>query len=97
MLQPAWNTIALWLYNHEFIAVWLEGVALVAIFFWDRLDSRKQHEEMLAELEIMRTQALATETAANASAKSAEALINSERAWIIPELIPQAARFSDNQ
>jgi hypothetical protein len=31
--------------------------------------------------------------AANAATKSADALINSERAWVIAELIPQALRF----
>jgi hypothetical protein len=44
----------------------------------------------------MQNQARATETAANAATKSAEALINSERAWIIAELIPQAVRYMDN-
>lgn len=39
-----------WLKNYDFIALWLEGIALVAIFIWDRLDSRKQHEETLAQL-----------------------------------------------
>jgi len=90
------ETIINWLRTYEFIAIWLEGIALVAIFVWDRLDSRKQHEETLAQMEIMRGQARATETAANAATKSAEVLINSERAWIIAELIPQAVRTSDN-
>jgi hypothetical protein len=90
------ETVINWLKTYDFIAIWLEGIALVAIFVWDRLDSRKEHEETLAQMEIMRGQALATETAANAATKSAEALINSERAWIIAELIPQAVRTSDN-
>lgn len=89
------ETVINWLKTYEFIAIWLEGIALVAIFVWDRLDSRKQHEETLAQMEIMRGQARATETAANAATKSAEALINSERAWVIAELLPQAVRASD--
>jgi len=90
------ETIINWLKTYDFIAIWLEGIALVAIFVWDRLDSRKQHEETLAQMEIMGNQARATETAANAANKSAEALINSERAWIVAELVPQAVRFGDN-
>jgi len=85
-----------WFDSHQYLALWLEGVALLAIFIWDRLDSRKQHEETLAQMEVMRNQARATETAANAATKSAEALINSERAWIIAELVSQAVRTSDN-
>jgi hypothetical protein len=91
------ETITNWLKTYESIAIWLEGIALVAIFVWDRLDSRKQHEETLAQMEVMRNQARATETAANAATKSVEALINSERAWIIAELVPQAVRASDKE
>lgn len=45
-----------WLRNYDFIAIWLEGAALVAIFIWDRLDSRKQHEETLAQLKVSQEQ-----------------------------------------
>ena len=37
-------------------------------------------------MDIMRNQASATETAATAANKSADALINSERAWVFAEL-----------
>jgi hypothetical protein len=94
-----------WLQTHEqSLAIWLEGLALVAIFglelkeYWRQgADRIEQHKQTLAQIEIMQNQARATETAANAATKSAEALINSERAWIIAELIPQAVRASNNQ
>lgn len=47
-----WN----WLSTHEWLAIWLEGIALVAIFIWDRLDSRSQHEETMAQLEVSQKQ-----------------------------------------
>jgi hypothetical protein len=50
------ETIINWLKTYEFIAIWLEGIALVAIFIWDRLDSRKQHEETLAQLQVSQEQ-----------------------------------------
>ena len=85
-----------WFDSHQYLALWLEGIALLAIFIWDRIDASQQHKQTLAQMEIMQNQARATETAANAATKSAEVLINSERAWIIAELIPQAVRTSDN-
>src|SRR6266403_2128216 len=50
------KTIINWLKAYEFIAIWLEGIALVAIFIWDRLDGRKQHEETLAQLQVSQKQ-----------------------------------------
>ncbi len=93
-----------WFDSHQYFALWIEGGALVAIFFLDWWEYRKQaadrmeqHKETVAQMEIMRNQARATETAANAATKSAESLINSERAWVIAELVPQAVRASNNQ
>jgi hypothetical protein len=86
-----------WFDSHQYVALWLEGIALLAIFIWDRIDAYQQHKQTLAQMEIMQNQARATETAANAATKSAQALINSERAWVIAELIPQAVRASNNQ
>lgn len=95
-----WHTMSViwaWLRtNEQSIAIWLAGLALVAIFIWDRTDNCQQHEQTVAQMELLRTQALATETAANAASRSAEALINSERAWIIVELVLQAVRVGDN-
>jgi len=33
-----------WLTKYEAIAIWLEGIALLLIFFWDRFDARDQIE-----------------------------------------------------
>ncbi len=63
-----------WLDSHQYLALWLEGIALLAIFVWDRWDSHQQHKQTLAQMAIMQNQARATETAANAATKSAEAL-----------------------
>jgi hypothetical protein len=79
-----------WLLEHEqSVAIWLEGLALVAIFalelkeyFRQGRDRKEQHEQTLAQMEIMRNQALATDTAAKAALLTAQSLVNSERAWI---------------
>jgi hypothetical protein len=60
-----------WLQTYEYVAVWIEGIALVAIFIWDRVDSHSEHNETLQQIELTRRQAAATETAANAAMKSA--------------------------
>jgi hypothetical protein len=83
-----WESILCWLGTHESVAIWLEGVALLAIFIWDRIDSRQQHEETLAQL--------------NVSQKQVDALIKSERAWVIASPVnysPQIgyAAFPDPQ
>ena len=71
-----------WLDSHQYLALWLEGIALLAIFVWDRIDASQQHEQMLAQMEIMRNQARAAETAATAAKNSADVLANIERAWV---------------
>jgi len=60
-----------WLREHEGVAVWLEGIALVAIFIWDRVDGNEQHRETIEQLKISRRQV--------------EALESSERAWLMAE------------
>jgi hypothetical protein len=75
-----------WFDSHQYIALWLEGIALLAIFIWDRIEASQQHDQTLAQMEIMRSQAVATEMAANAAKESAEALLASERAWILVEI-----------
>jgi len=77
-----------WLDSHQYLALWLEGIALLAIFIWDRIDASQQHKQTLAQI-------CASDAAANAANKSAEALINSERAWVIPELFSQAVKGAD--
>jgi hypothetical protein len=42
--------ILCWLRTYEYVAVWLEGIALVAIFVWDRFDANSQHREAVEQL-----------------------------------------------
>ena len=84
-----WETVACWIKSHDALAIWIEGIALVLIFFLDTTvfgiglrDKRKQHAESVAQMEIMQKQARATEIAAHAATKSADALISKERARI---------------
>src|SRR5258706_3057140 len=91
-----------WLKTYESVAIWLEGIALVLIFVWDRLDSRQQHRETLAQMEIMQRQAdsmresvavardgaEAAKANAQAAILNAQAVINSERPWIVVSVRP---------
>jgi hypothetical protein len=63
-----------WFDSHQYVALWIEGIALLLIFAWDRWDSCQQHKQTLAQMEIMRNQARTTEAAANAASKSVSLL-----------------------
>ena len=73
------SAFASWLSSHEYIAVWAEGIALVAIFIWDRLDSRAQHRQTMDQLRIAQEQAATSHA-------SAQSVINAERAWVMADL-----------
>ena len=45
-----------WIKASEPLALWVEGLALVAIFIWDRKDAKDQHEETLEQHAIWRRQ-----------------------------------------
>jgi hypothetical protein len=45
-----------WLETHEFVAIWLEGIALLAIFIWDRIDSHREHQATRANIEVSQRQ-----------------------------------------
>jgi hypothetical protein len=89
------STLFYWLRaNEQSIAVWLEGIALVAIFFLELKeyrrqgrDKKEQHEEWVAQMAIMQSQVDASKIAANAARKSAEvaemALKLAERADVL--------------
>lgn len=70
---PIFSTISTWLQTHESLAIWLEGVALVAIFIFDRIDSHYAHKETLKQMAIMQSQADAAKDAAEAAKANAEA------------------------
>jgi hypothetical protein len=49
-MQPmCWHSFVNWLHDNEAFAIWLEGIALVAIFFLDFLEYRKQGQERRKE------------------------------------------------
>jgi len=68
-----------WLSSHEWLAIWLEGVALVALFVLEYIDSRSNRKELLEQMNIARQQA-------EAARLSAQSLLNSERAWLTADL-----------
>ena len=86
-MHSALSTVFAWLAAHEqSLAIWLEGVALVAIFILELVEYKRQgrerieqHKESAAQMAIMQSQA--------------DALVNSERAWVVAELIPQAVKY----
>jgi len=70
--------LAAWLKTYESLAVWLEGIALVAILVLDwreRIDQRKerqeQHSEMAAQMDISRRQVDAATKSADAATEAA--------------------------
>jgi len=68
-----------WLTKYEAVAIWLEGVALVAIFGLDWWNARTGHKETLEQLRLSTIQAKSLES-------SVRSTVNSERAWILAEL-----------
>jgi hypothetical protein len=63
------NAIITWLKAYEPIAIWLEGIALVLIFIWDRIDSHHQHNETLKQLAVSQKQVEASQEQAEAMQK----------------------------
>jgi hypothetical protein len=70
------ETILNWINTHESIGIWVEAIALVAIFMLDwreRKDQRKdrdeQHKETLAQLQVSKKQVEASQEQAEAMQK----------------------------
>ena len=61
-----------WFKTYEHVALWLEGIALVLIFVWDRIDHNDQHKETMAQIAIAERQS--------------RFALNVERAWLTPVL-----------
>src|SRR5260370_11577568 len=78
-----WETFSPWLKRYESVAIWLEGNALVLSFVWDRIDSRQQQRETLAQLNVSQAQAAA--------------LVNSERAWVMVDVEWDTAKWADRK
>jgi len=68
-----------WLTKYEAVAIWLEGIALVAIFGLDWWNARSGHKETLEQLRLSRLQAESLQS-------SVQSVVNAERAWIMAEL-----------
>jgi hypothetical protein len=90
------STLFCWLRtNEQSIAIWLEGIALVAIFFLELKEYKRQgreridaHKESAAQMAIMQSQADAAKANAEAAKLGAQAVLNSERAWVEITLEP---------
>lgn len=87
-MYPVLLATAPWLDSHQYLALWLEGIALVFIFGLDWwvyrksvAETKEQHKEAVEQMRI------AKETA-EAAKLSAQAVLNSERAWIEIRLGP---------
>lgn len=68
-----------WLEAHQYVAIWIEGVALLLIFgldFYERIEHRKereeQHKETIAQLKVSQQQVEAATQAALAAKKSTD-------------------------
>ena len=75
--------------NEQSIAIWLEGIALVAIFILELVEYKRQGRERIeqqkesaAQIAVMQSQADAAKANAEAAKLSAQAVLNSERAWV---------------
>jgi len=66
--MTAWD----WVKASDPIALWVEGIALVLIFIWDRIDANRGHQETIAQLKIAQDQIKISQ--------------NAERAWLMTEL-----------
>jgi hypothetical protein len=73
-----WQIFLAWFQAHEFVAIWLEGIALVLIFGLDwreRIDQRKerreQHQETAAQLAASQSQLDAMKKSADAATEAA--------------------------
>jgi hypothetical protein len=74
-----WITLLDWLTKYQAVAIWLEGIALVAIFGLDWWNARTGHKETLEQLRLSTIQAESLQS-------SVQSVVNTERAWIMAEL-----------
>ena len=86
---PTLSAVFAWLRTNEPLAIWLEGLALVAIFGLELVEYKRQgrerieqHKESAAQMAIMQNQADAAKANAEAARLNAQAVLNAERAWI---------------
>jgi hypothetical protein len=77
-MREFFGALAAWLKDYESLAIWLEGVALVAIFYLDwrerkdqRKERQKQHEETAAQFLVSQKQVEAAIKSADAATEAA--------------------------
>jgi hypothetical protein len=58
---PTANTVFEWFNKYQAVAIWLEGIALILIFIWDRIDARDAQEESNKHLLVFQEQAEASQ------------------------------------
>jgi hypothetical protein len=86
---PTLSAVFDWLRtNQQSLAIWLEGLALVAIFGLELAEYKRQGRERKDQHEESAAQMRIAKDAATAAKASADAVLNSERAWIEISLGP---------
>lgn len=76
-------TVYAWLALHEqSLAIWLEGLALVAIFGLELKEYKRQGRDRIEQHKESAAQMAIAKDAADAAKFSAQAVLNSERAWV---------------
>jgi hypothetical protein len=84
---PTLSAVFDWLRtNQQSLAIWLEGLALVAIFWLELAEYKRQGRERKEQNEESATQMRIARDAADAAKASADAIRNSERAWILADI-----------
>jgi len=76
-----------WFDSHQYIAIWLEGIALLAILAVDLWVSWRQGKESLAQMGVLQRLTEGTRDSADAALLNARAVINSERPWIVVSVL----------
>jgi hypothetical protein len=82
--------VANWLKSYDYIAIWLEGIALVLLFIWELKGRKEQHGEILKQMDISRKQIHADRVA-----EIFKALRRFEN-WIV-ESVHKTNRFGPNR
>jgi hypothetical protein len=83
---PTLSAVFHWLQTNEALALWVEGIALVAIFGLELAEYKRQGRERRDQHEESATQMRIARDAADAAKASADAVRNSERAWILASI-----------
>src|ERR1700684_3281731 len=83
-----WTMNSGWLHDHESLAIWIEGIALILIFGLELKEYIRQGRERKEQREESAAQMKIAQAAAKAAQDSAQAVLNSERAWIEISLGP---------